>query len=628
MERTYSPVRAVLGIVGLFLCASSAFPQTLGTAESFAVLGATTVTNTGPTEIVGDLGVGPGSAITGFPPGLVIGAVHAADAVALQAQADVTTAYNSLAGLPCDTDLTGMDLGSMTLTPGVYCFSSAAQLTGALTLDALGDPAAVFVFQIGSMLTTASNASVVMTNGGLACNVFWQVGSSAVLGTGTEFSGNILALASISLNSGTTLSGRAFARTGAVTLDANTISQRCQVSQDCPVITLSPLTLTTGVVGAFYVGIVSAAGSTDLPYIYAVSSGALPGGLSLNPSTGAITGLPTAEGQFIFTITATDTNGCPGSRAYVLDILPAGCPVITVSPATLPGAVVGTPYMATVSAAGSTALPYTFSVSTGALPDGLVIDASTGAITGTPTTEALVGFTITATDTNGCTGSTSYTVNTSPAGCPVITLSPSILPDGEVGIPYNQVISASPPGTYTFLVTLGLLPTGLSLNPLTGAITGTPTATGPFDFTITATDTSGCTGAQVYFVRILPAGGCPVITLSPIVLPGGVVGSLYNRSILASPPGTYIFSILDGQLPPGLLLNPLTGIITGTPTTVGSFNFTIAAVDASGCVGTATYAVTIIDSPATSTIPTLSGWALIFLAALLACCVVTNRSSG
>ncbi|MDP2674385.1 MAG: ice-binding family protein [Dehalococcoidia bacterium] len=197
----------------------------LGSAASFAVLGGQTVTNTGPTTIFGDLGVSPGSAITGFPPGSVTaGATHAADAVALQAQSDVTTAYDDLAGQACPDDITGQDLGGKTLTEGVYCFSSSAQLTGTLTLDAQGNAAAVFIFQIGTTLTTASNSSVSVINGGTACNVFWQVGSSATLGTTTQFAGNILALTSIALNTGASVAGRALARNGEVTMDTNNVT--------------------------------------------------------------------------------------------------------------------------------------------------------------------------------------------------------------------------------------------------------------------------------------------------------------------------------------------------------------------------------------------------------------------
>jgi len=195
------------------------------TAESFAVLAASTVTNTGPTTIYGNVGVSPGSAVGDFPPGVVTGGtIHAADAAAAQAQLDVTAAYIDLDGQTCEFDLTGQDLGGLTLTPGVYCFTTSAQLTGQLTLDGGGDPNAVFVFQTGSTLITASNSSVVVADGADLCNVYWQVGSSATLGTGTAFIGSILASESITLNTGASLVGRALALNGAVTMDTNDIS--------------------------------------------------------------------------------------------------------------------------------------------------------------------------------------------------------------------------------------------------------------------------------------------------------------------------------------------------------------------------------------------------------------------
>lgn len=220
--------------LGLTVCAGFALQAKadvmLGTAGNFSVLAGTTVTNTGPSVIDGgDVGVSPGTAITGFPPGIILSpfTTHSADAVALQAQSDLTTAYNVAAGLPITQDLTGQDLGGLTLLPGVYFFSSSAQLTGTLTLNNLGDPNAEFVFQIGSTLTTASNSSVVTINGGPmpGCTVFWQVGSSATLGTDTAFEGHILALTSIAMNTGASiLDGSALARNGAVTLDDNTIT--------------------------------------------------------------------------------------------------------------------------------------------------------------------------------------------------------------------------------------------------------------------------------------------------------------------------------------------------------------------------------------------------------------------
>jgi len=198
----------------------------LGTADSFAILGASAVTNTGATTVSGNLGVYPLTSITGFPPGIVTnGTVHDTDAVAQQAHNDASTAYSTLSGQACNFDLTGINLGGLTLTPGVYCFSTSAQLTGTLTLNALGNPNALFVFKIGSTLTTASASSVQVIGGGSGCNVFWQVGSSATLGTSTSFEGNIIANASITLNHGANIQpGRALALTGAVTMDTNVVS--------------------------------------------------------------------------------------------------------------------------------------------------------------------------------------------------------------------------------------------------------------------------------------------------------------------------------------------------------------------------------------------------------------------
>ena len=200
----------------------------LGTAGSFGVLAGSNVANVGASTVSGNVGVSPGTAITGFPPGTATGTIYSAGGVAAQAQTDATAAYNGLAGMAVTDTLTGTDLGGLTLTPGVYAFASSAQLTGALTLDGEGNDNALWVFLIGSTLTTASGSSVSVIRSGPNDGIFWDVGSSATIGTTTAFEGNILASTSIALDNSATIGcGSALASTGLVTMDTNTISTGC-----------------------------------------------------------------------------------------------------------------------------------------------------------------------------------------------------------------------------------------------------------------------------------------------------------------------------------------------------------------------------------------------------------------
>lgn len=216
----------VIALLSTLLFVDSASAATakvgLATAESYSVLGGSTVTNTGPTTMFGDLGLAPGSSITGAPK--VLGSTHVGDAVAIGAKDSLTSAYNDAASRPSNGSA-GTDLAGQVFLPGVRAASSSLLLSsGSVTLDAQGDPGAVFIFQIGSTLITRSNTSVALINGAQACNVFWQVGSSATLGTGTAFAGTVMASASITANTGATIHGRLLAQTGAVTLDTNTIT--------------------------------------------------------------------------------------------------------------------------------------------------------------------------------------------------------------------------------------------------------------------------------------------------------------------------------------------------------------------------------------------------------------------
>lgn len=222
--------RAGVAIASIFAffavpVAAQADPVNLATVTPFVVLGGSTVTNSGTSVLNGDLGVSPGTALTGFDTAVVNGATHENNGVAKQAQADLIVAYDAAAGqaVPLGNELTGTDLGERTLSAGTYRYTSSAQLTGALTLDAEGDPSAEFVFQIASALTTAPASSVVLVNGASPCNVHWQVGSSATLDTTTVFQGNLMALTDISLLNGATVFGRMLAREGQISLINNVL---------------------------------------------------------------------------------------------------------------------------------------------------------------------------------------------------------------------------------------------------------------------------------------------------------------------------------------------------------------------------------------------------------------------
>src|SRR5436190_7563762 len=224
-------------------------PVPLGSAAEYAVLGGSTVTSTGATAVTGDLGVAPGTDVVGFPPGTVDGTIHPADAAAAQAQLDLTTAYYDAAGRIIDSVAVSGNLGGQTLTPGLYTSTSSLEISsGDLTLDAQGDVNAVFIFQMASTLTTTAGRQVILSGGAKAANVYWQVGSSATLGTTSVFKGNILALASITVTTGAAVEGRLLALTGAVTLDANIVGVAIPADASAPTVSFTyPANGATGV---------------------------------------------------------------------------------------------------------------------------------------------------------------------------------------------------------------------------------------------------------------------------------------------------------------------------------------------------------------------------------------------
>lgn len=225
------PIKFQIAALACTLIASAtstlASASVLSSAAEFAVLGASTVTNTGATTVTGDIGVYPGTAITGLGTIVHSGEVHATDAVAQAAQADAVVAFNTLREQSFTSNLSGQNLGNRTLTPGVYRFDTSADLAGVLNLDALGDPNAMFVFQIGSTLTTASASVVNVLNAGRNTGIFFQIGSSATLGSDSVFAGNILADQSVTLDTSAMLCGRVLALNAAVTMDSNSVFNDC-----------------------------------------------------------------------------------------------------------------------------------------------------------------------------------------------------------------------------------------------------------------------------------------------------------------------------------------------------------------------------------------------------------------
>ncbi len=520
-------------VTALIPALSAQTAPTLGVAQSFAVLGGSAVTNTGATVITGDLGVSPGTSITGFPPGIVNGTIHQTDAVAAQAQADSLTAYNSLAGQACSpsNNLTGMDLGGKTLTAGVYCFSSSAQLTGTLTLDAQGNPNSVFIFQIGSTLTTASNSAIVMINSGVPCNVYFQIGSSATLGTGTQFLGNIFAYTSISVNTNATIEpGRAIALNGAVTLDSNVISVAACNSGS--------------------VEICVAASSTPGTYSFNVPSATPPQSTSVTVAAGSCSA-PILVPSGTATITETLPNGTsltgvytsPSSALLVSSNLGAGTATVTVSPGGLttvtfingPTPTPGTGLVQVCKVAGagvSTGTTFAFSVggnsipllAAGPAPGGTCsapVQVAAGTVSVEETTPAntavagvstqpsasLLGSVVVVPSTVTLPGSTTATVTVNSGAQTIVTFIDTV-PIPTPGMGFVQVCKVAGPGvtvgtTFAFTVAGNTIP-ALAAGAAPGGTCSAPVAVTAGSVAVAETVPTGTVLASV---TTLPSAG-------------------------------------------------------------------------------------------------------------------------
>ena len=393
-------------------------------------------------------------------------------------------------------------------------------------------------------------------------------------------------------------------------------------------INAAALTITTasplpaGTVGIAYSQTFAAAGGT-VPYTnWAVAVGTLPANLLLNAATGALTGTPTTAGTSNFTIQVTDSAAVPvtATKAFSLTINAAALTITTASP--LPAGTVGIAYSQTFAAAGGT-VPYTnWAVAVGTLPANLLLNAATGALTGTPTTAGTSNFTIQVTDSAAVpvTATKAFSLTINAAALTITTASP--LPAGTVGIAYSQTFAAAG-GTvpYTnWAVAVGTLPANLLLNAATGALTGTPTTAGTSNFTIQVTDSAAVpVTATKAFSLTINAAALTITTASP--LPAGTVGIAYSQTFAAAG-GTVPYTnwaVAVGTLPANLLLNAATGALTGTPTTAGTSNFTIQVTDSAAVPVTATKAFSLtINAPVeTTAIPTMNEWGMIILTVLL-----------
>ena len=394
----------------LFLTTVTANAQT-PVPPAFAVLAGAGITNSGATTITGDVGSYPTLTQTGFSGAntvtMIGGTNHGGDGVTQGAKTTLVTAYGIAAGRGATT--VPSELAGQALVPGVY--DSAAGtfgITGTLTLTGIASD--VFIFKMASTLITAAGApglpaSVVVLNGIQPCNVFWQVGSSATLGTYSVFQGSILALTSITATTGATVNGRLLAQNGAVTLDTNRITASGCAGPPPP--PPPPLTLAcpanSGQALIAYSSLAVAAGGTP-SYTFSVAAGALPAGLTLNISTGAITGTPTTAGPFTFVARVTDSLGVIATSAscgITIAAAPPPTPLSLTCAAVVTGQV-GTLYLSALAGSGGTG-PFTFGISSGALPAGLTLNSATGALIGTPTTAGQFTFTARVTDSLGAT---------------------------------------------------------------------------------------------------------------------------------------------------------------------------------------------------------------------------------
>jgi outer membrane autotransporter protein len=408
-----------------------------------------------------------------------------------------------------------------------------------------------------------------------------------------SYSGNLpagLSLSSSGALSGTPTAAGSFSFT-VTTTDSNGVTGTQSYTINAAVATpvLSPASLPAANAETAYSQTFSTAGGTA-PYQYTISAGALPTGLTLNGATGVLSGTANAAGTFSFTVKSTDSStgtNAPftATHTYTVNV---NAPAISITPASLANEQVAASVTQTLTASGGNG-SYTFTISAGALPTGLSLSPA-GTLTGTPTATGTFNFTVTVTDGLGFTGSQAYTVM---VNAPNVVVNPATLPAASAETAYSQSIIASG-GTapYTYAISSGALPPGLSLNTTTGSLSGTPTAAGSFSFSVRATDSSSGTGAPFSATRTYTLTvNVPSIAISPSALPGAQVAAAYSQQLTASGGnGSYSYTITAGALPTGVALSTA-GLLSGTPTAAGTYSFTITAKDSLNFSGSQSYSI-------------------------------------